>query len=601
VASARDDASSLLKVIATALFGAALFTTIDVALALRPWVAAAMTALGLVTLPVWLRGALLLLRMEAEDRALSKVRLGRAAPYAVLSVIGLLLCSSMAAKAWIVWLSWGSEQPARFAVSYRVFAVSSYGLAALGLLGRPRRLARFFAQVAEHHARLMVGSFGAIALLGAFLLSLPVSLRDVSQASFVDALFTSVSALCVTGLAVNTVSQTYTFFGQAVILALIQVGGLGIMVLYSFFGVLAGRRMRVHHTAVMAEMLDLHSLESLRRALAGIIGFTLFIEALGAVALYYAFLRYPEIALGPEHPGSLAGAGSTLWAALFHSVSAFCNAGFSLFPLGLVPFVSSPVVCGVIAALVFIGGLGFPVWFELGRAAWLRARGRRVPRPSLHTRTVLITSGLLIALGGFGTALLEGHNALGQLDAGSRLLASFFHSVVTRTAGFNTFDMGALGAASLLLTCFLMFVGGSPGSTAGGIKTTTFAVLFATFRGELRNEQRIHLGGRSLSASTTRRALGVAFISVTLLFVLLFLLLLFERHPPHDLAFEVVSALATVGLSTGITPELTVPGKLVVIIAMFVGRIGPLTLALLLERRSRAGHIEYPEERVGIG
>jgi trk system potassium uptake protein TrkH len=197
--------------------------------------------------------------------------------------------------------------------------------------------------------------------------------------------------------------------------------------------------------------------------------------------------------------------------------------------------------------------------------------------------------------------VLEGHNALGELDLGSRLLASFFHSVVTRTAGFNTVDIGAMGAASLLLTAALMFVGGSPGSTAGGIKTTTLAVLFATFRGELQSSARTNLRGRSLSSSTTRRALGVAFVSVAFLLLLLFLLLIFERHPPHELAFEAVSALATVGLSTGITPLLTTPGKLVVIVAMFVGRIGPLTLALLLERRTRRGHVEYPEERVGIG
>jgi trk system potassium uptake protein TrkH len=597
----EGDASSLLKVLAIALLVAGVITTADVMLAITASVSATITGLGLLALLPWVRAALLLLRMEQDDQTLSKVRLGRAAPYAVLAVIGLLLGGSLAAKAWIVWLSWGSPEPERFMVPYRVFAVSSFGLAALGLLGRPRRLARFFAQVAEHHARLMVASFGTTALLGAFVLTLPVSLRDVAQASFVDALFTSVSALCVTGLAVNTISQTYSFFGQAVILVLIQVGGLGIMVLYSFFGVLAGRRMRVHHTAVMAEMLDLSSLESLRRALGGIILLTLTIEGLGALALYYVFLGSPDVALGPEHEGALAGAGSTAWAAIFHAVSAFCNAGFSLFPAGLVPFVSSPLVCGIIAALVLIGGLGFPVWFELGRNTAWRLRGRRVPKLSLHAQIVLVTSGLLLAVGGVGTALLEGHNALGELDTGSLLLASAFHSVVTRTAGFNTFDIGAMGASSLLLTAALMFVGGSPGSTAGGIKTTTLAVLFATFRGELQSEPRTNLGGRSLSSSTTRRALGVAFISVALLLFLLFFLLLFERHPPHELAFEIVSALATVGLSTGITPELTTPGKLVVIIAMFVGRIGPLTLALLLERRSRPGHIEYPEERVGIG
>jgi trk system potassium uptake protein TrkH len=601
VASVESDASSLLKVLAIALLAAGALTAADVMLAMKPPVSAAITAIGLLSLPAWVRAALLLLRMEADDQSLSKVRLGRAAPYAVLALIGLLLAASLAAKAWIVWLSWGATEPDRFIVSYRVFAVSSFGLGALGLLGRPRRLARFFAQVAEHHARLMVTSFGATALLGAFVLTLPVSLRDASQASFVDALFTSVSALCVTGLAVNTVPQTYSFFGQAVILVLIQLGGLGLMVLYSFFGVLAGRRMRVHHTAVMAEMLDLHSLESLRRALAGIIGFTLVMEGLGALALYYSFLAYPETALGPDHASALAGAGSTAWAAVFHAVSAFCNAGFSIFAGGLVPFVSSPAVCGIIALLVLIGGLGFPVWFELGRNAFWRIRGRRVPRLSLHTQIVLVTSGLLLALGAFGTALLEGHNALGELDTGSRLLASVFHSVVTRTAGFNTFDIGAMGAASLLLTAALMFVGGSPGSTAGGIKTTTLAVLFATFRGELQSDERTNLGGSSLSSTTTRRALGVAFISVAFLLVLLFFLLLLERHPPHELAFEVVSALATVGLSTGITPLLTTPGKLVVIVAMFVGRIGPLTLALLLERRTRRSNVEYPEERVGIG
>jgi trk system potassium uptake protein TrkH len=447
----------------------------------------------------------------------------------------------------------------------------------------------------------MTLSFGLAATLGGFALTLPQALRRIGDASFLDGLFTATSAVCVTGLTVNDVAETYSPFGQALILLLIQVGGLGIMVLSTFFAVLTGARLRVRSSAVLAEMIDADSLAGLRRSVVAIVVYTVVIEAAGAVALHAAFEDFPEVALPHDHPHPLSGPGGRWWAAVFHSVSAFCNAGFSLFDSSLVPMASSWTVLPVIMVLIICGGLGFPVLDELRRHGCARLRRRRPPRLSLHARVVLGTSAGLIGAFTVVFLVLEWNGAMRHLPWHARVLSALMQSVSTRTAGFNTLDFGAMQPATLLLTCVAMFIGGSPGSTAGGVKTTTFATLHAVFMAELRGEHRPRLFDRVVPAAVARRAIGVAFLGATLAATVVVALLLVERQEPLRLIFEAVSAFGTVGLSTGITPDLGPAGRVVLIFAMFAGRIGPMTLALALAAKQRPHAHELPEERLAIG
>lgn len=508
----------------------------------------------------------------------------------------VLLLSFLFGK-WQLLVRSGGVAP-HLAESLRSHTVAVFGLFALGMLARSLRLARLLEAASDHPARLMALSFGGTGLFGAFLLSLPFSVESVERVSLVDNLFMSFSAVCVTGLSVNNLSQTYTLAGQIVLCALVQVGGLGIMVLSAAVVMLAGSRMRMKSSAVLAEMIDARSLASVRRTIFVIVVFTLAIEGAGALLLHAEFSRHPEI--WQRFGGDLAGAGSPGFAAVFHAVSGFCNAGFSNFSAGLAPFVGSPLVVLTMSALIVLGGIGFPVLSELTRAAFDRLRRRRAQTLSLHSRISLRVTAVLAASMALAYFVLEWGASMKPLALGEHVLAAVFQSVSARTAGFNVVDIGKMTSATLVLTCAAMFVGACPGGTGGGIKTTTLAVLFAGLRSELLARP-ARLLDRTVPQPVIRRAIGVAFLSMTLVFVLFFLLLLTEVHAPLSLAFEVVSAFSTTGLSTGITPELSTAGKLMITFTMFVGRIGPLTLALALARAAQARSVALPEERVMIG
>lgn len=521
----------------------------------------------------------------------------RARAWAFHLVIIGLMAGFLGAKWWLIAVV-GAQDPSQYIESSRSYAVALYAVFAIGIIGRGLRVARFIALVADHPARLMALSFGATGLFGAFILCLPVSVERVYAVSFVDSLFTAFSAVCVTGLAVNTISQHYTQFGQAVILALVQVGGLGIMLLSAAIAVLAGRRLRVRSSAVLAQMVDSESLAGLRRTVMMVVFYTFLIESLGALLLYYEFAEHPEILARAGSPQ--AGAGSAEWAAVFYAVSAFCNAGFSLTETNLTPFLSDATLVLCISALVILGGIGFPVLDELARRAFDRLRGRRPDRLSLHTRVVLRTSGLLVVGVAVFYAATEWNGAFSGLSFGEALTAAYFHSVSNRSAGFNVVDVGAMGSAALMVTCIAMYIGASPGSTGGGVKTTTFATLFAAMRSEL-DGRPARLLDRQLSPAVTRKATGTAVLSLGIISVGVLALFLVEKHQPLALAFEAVSAFSTTGLSTGITPSLSIPGKLVITLLMYVGRIGPLTLALALAAKPESARVSLPEERLAIG
>ncbi len=434
-------------------------------------------------------------------------------------------------------------------------------------------------------------SFLVVILLGTCALMLPSSRREGSDVvGWVDALFTSTSAVCVTGLATFDVGSELTHGGQWVLLVLIQLGGLGLMTYAAFFSLLMGRGMAASQHAVMREMVTSRFASGLRRAVLAIVGLTLALEAAGAGLLYLS---------GAESTGG------RVWASVFHAVSAFCNAGFALWPANLMTFDRQPLVLGTVAALVVLGGLGFAVLIDM--LGWIARRRAgdlppRFSRLALHTRVVVLTSAALLLLGTVGFLACEWNGTLACYGWGHRISNALFHSAMTRTAGFNSVDMGKVGEPTLLLTIGLMFVGASPGSTGGGIKTTTLVVLIAAIRALAANRPSVHVLGRSIATRVVHTALVLFALGSAAVFVgTLALSLLEPRVPALKLVFEAVSALGTVGLSTGITPSLCPASKLVLCVLMFVGRVGPLTLLFSMAGAVKASRFEYAEEDVLVG
>jgi trk system potassium uptake protein TrkH len=438
---------------------------------------------------------------------------------------------------------------------------------------RARLTATVLSRLGQRPHLLLATSFALMILVSTILLCLPWSVHDVDSVSVVDGLFTATSAVCVTGLSVFDVGTHYTAFGQLVLLLSIQFGGIGIMTLGAAAVALV-RDGSLMTQVRYASMLDVGHLADLRALVRTIVTTTFGIELVGALLLFWLWRDDPRL---EGH--------SVAWYALFHSVSAFCNAGFALFPRNLADFTDSFGVQWVLMGLIVLGGLGFPVYRAMGQRArermvTLLRDGKASARPYDYPSSVVLkTTGFLIVAGALFFLVLEWNGAMAGLDVGERAMAALFSSVTTRTAGFNTLDFGAFGAPALLATMGLMFIGGSPSSTAGGIKTTAASALFATFVGEMRGHEP-RLSGRRLEPQTVRRASAVATLALVSLGVVLFLLTLTEEQEFLKLAFEAFSALGTVGLSTGITGELSTAGRLVLVLAMFIGRTGFMTVAL---------------------
>jgi trk system potassium uptake protein len=438
----------------------------------------------------------------------------------------------------------------------------------------------------RHPAQVIVLGFAAAVLVGTLLLMLPVARTGPGGAPFVTALFTSTSAVCVTGLITVDTPTYWTGFGQGVILALIQIGGFGIMTLATLVGLLLSRRMGLRTRLTAAAETKSMGLGDVRSVLMGVAKVSVLFEALTAVALTARF------ALGYDEPF-----GRALYLGVFHAVSAFNNAGFALYSDNLTQFVTDPWVCLPIAFAVIVGGLGFPVVLELRR---------QLGRPrlwTLHTRlTVWTTVGLLVLGTVFVTASEWGNPAtLGHLDAPGRLLAGFFHAVMPRTAGFNAVDYGQMQEGTLLGTTVLMFIGGGSAGTAGGIKVTTFILLFFVIYAEVRGEHHVNAADRRITERAQRQALTVALLSVGLVMGSTLLLLQLTGLPLTPVLFETVSAFATVGLSTGITADLPTSAQLVLAALMFIGRLGPVTLVSALALREKQRRYNLPEGRPLLG
>ncbi len=454
-------------------------------------------------------------------------------------------------------------------------------------------------------AFVFVGSFALLILVGTLLLMLPVCRTQPANAAtevrapLVVALFTSTSASCVTGLAVVDTGTYWSRTGQAVILLLIQIGGLGVMTFGAFFALGQRRGFLVRETVFLGKLLEADDVVAVRGLVRSILIFTFASELIGAVIL---------ATLSPS--GDL---GERAWFGLFHSVSAFCNAGFGLLPKNLEGLGGRWQVFLGVAGLIIIGGLGFDVLRNTAAATsgWLLNRLPRTihreagatSRLTLTSRLVLSTTAALLVAGTVAFWLLETGNVTADQPLAERAGDAWFQSVTCRTAGFNTVDFGAMRPGTKLVAIVLMFIGASPGSTGGGIKTVVFALTVLATISLVRGRERLDVAGRTVPLGYIQRATAVLALALSVVLTATLLLVMLENEPAKflDHAFEATSAFATVGLSTGITAGLTTPSKLVLVATMFIGRVGPLTMLLALARPGAAPKYEYPTERVALG
>ena len=437
--------------------------------------------------------------------------------------------------------------------------------------------------------QIIVLVFLLIVLAGGMLLSLPISAKSGEPTPILTALFTATSCTCVTGLALVDTFTYWSTFGQAVMLMLIQIGGLGFMTIVTLFFFALHRRIGLKERLVMAQSLGLEDLSGVVRMVKLVLQRTLIVEGTGAVLLTLRFCFQMPF-------------GKALWWGVFHAISAFCNAGFDIMGAveaggSLVTYVTDPVVNLIIMVLIALGGLGFFVWDDV-------LRNKRFKRLTVHSRLVLVISGGLTVVGAGLFALLEWNNpgTLGSLSAGEKLLAALFQSVTTRTAGFYTIAQGALTDASLVLTDILMLIGGSSGSTAGGVKTVTVAVLLLSIVATARGRSRVTVFHRTIHPRQISDAVSVVGMALIIAFGGAMFLSVSNGLPFMDCIYETISAIATVGLTTGITPSLNAISQIIIIVLMFFGRVGIMTISLgfLLSDRAEERY-RFAETKVMIG
>ena len=442
------------------------------------------------------------------------------------------------------------------------------------LIHRKRRLSSF---------QIIILGFAGVILLGALLLMLPISATGRTVTPFNETLFTATSAVCVTGLVVQDTGSYWSIFGQTVILALIQVGGLGVVTVAASFALLSGRKISLMQRSTMQDAISAPNVGGIVRLTQFILRGTFVIELLGVIAMLPVFCR------------DYGWRG--VWMAVFHSVSAFCNAGFdilgtetNLYP-SLTGYVGSPVINITIMLLIVTGGIGFLTWDDVCENKWHFRRYR------MQSKVILVTTGLLILLPAIFFFFVD----FSALPREKRLLVSFFQSVTPRTAGFNTVNLSAMSGASQGLMILLMLVGGSPGSTAGGMKTTTLAVLLANAAATFRQRESAQFFGRRIDCGAVKTAATILTMYVTLFFCGAIFISVYENLPLSSCLYETASAVGTVGLTLGITPRLHIPSQAVLILLMYLGRVGGLTLIYAALSSKKVGNAKLPQEKITIG
>lgn len=439
----------------------------------------------------------------------------------------------------------------------------------------------------ESYTRMIAIGFLLLILAGTFLLSLPMATRSGERMSFVDALFTATSASCVTGLIVADTYTNWSLFGQLVIICLIQIGGLGFITIGIYIAVLLKKKIGLWEREAIHESVNTIQSAGAVRLTKKIIQGTLLIELIGALLLSIRFVPKLGLAKG-------------MYYGVFHSISAFCNAGFDLMGRwepysSLCLFEGDILINTVIMSLITIGGIGFIVWDDVSRNKW------HIKKYLLHTKMVLFVSAILTFGGAFLFYCFERNHLFAGMNGKETILGALFCSVTPRTAGFNTVDIAGLTDCSKLLTVILMFIGGSPGSTAGGAKTTTVVVMLLSAVAMIRSTHGTNIFGRRLEEETIKKASTVFMINLTLALTAVMVLLAIQPLNFMDVLLEVFSAIGTVGMSTGVTRELNIWSKLIIILLMYCGRLGSLSFVLIFAKRKAVPHIQCPQEKLLVG
>ena len=432
-------------------------------------------------------------------------------------------------------------------------------------------------------SQIIILGFAALILIGSLLLMLPVSTQDGRSANFSDALFTATSAVCVTGLIVQDTATYWSTFGQAVIIALIQIGGMGVVTVAIAISAFSGKQISLKQRSTMQEAISAHKVGGIVRLTGFIIKMTIIFELLGAVIMAPTFCKEFGVLKG-------------IWYAVFHSISAFCNAGFDLMGVktpysSLTYFVDNPVINFVIMSLIIIGGIGFMTWDDI------KVNKHHVRKYRMQSKVILITTVLLISLPALYFFLFE----FGDKPMGERIWSSLFQSVTPRTAGFNTADLTQISETGTAITIMLMLIGGSPGSTAGGMKTTTLAVLFSTAISVFRRREHTHFFGRRVNDDAIRNAATILMMYVILFLTGGFLISHIESLPLLTCLYETASAIGTVGLTLGITPNLGIASQIILIVLMYIGRVGGLTLIFSALSGNQGNTARLPQEKITVG
>lgn len=435
--------------------------------------------------------------------------------------------------------------------------------------------------------RLIASGFALIILMGALLLTLPVSNRS-GQGNFLNSLFTATSATCVTGLVVADTYQNWTTFGQVVILCLIQVGGLGFLTLGAFISVLLKKRIGLHQREQLHESVNTLEIAGVVRLVKKIVVGTLVIEFSGAVLLAFRFIPRFGMARG-------------IYFSVFHAISAFCNGGFDLMGVNeeyssLVAFEGDVVVNLVIVTLILVGGIGFIVWDDVIRNKW------HFRKYLLHSKIVLATTLILTIVGTILFLFTENQASFAGMSPLEKLLGALFSSVTPRTAGFNTVDTAALSNTGKIITIVMMFIGGSPGSTAGGVKTTSIVVLLFYAGAMVLNREDINLFGRRLTEDVVKKANAVVIINFSLAIIAAVIIMILQPLLNfEDVIFEVLSAIGTVGMTTGVTRSMCAVSRIVLIVLMYCGRLGSLSFALIFAQKKTSASVRQPQEKIIVG
>ncbi|MBN2018272.1 MAG: hypothetical protein JW794_09125 [Candidatus Cloacimonetes bacterium] len=478
-------------------------------------------------------------------------------------------------------------------IVFQVYIILRQIVILIDMLASTRPAVNLFSRFRNHPSKVILLSFGIIILLGTTFLSLPLASSNGESIGIINAGFTATSATCVTGLIVLDTGADFSSFGHIIILILMQIGGLGIMTFSTTLIMLFGKQISLQGQSLLQGVLGEATKESVVKLLRAIIITTLIFELVGAMIL---FLKFRPL----NHFAALSNM-DLFGHSMFHSVSAFCNAGFCLYPDSFIGFQGSWTVNLVIMSLIIFGGIGFTVLLDVYNNV---IRRRHIRFLSLHSKVVIVTTVALIIIGSVLIFAFEYNNQLNQLPMKNSILASTFQSVTTRTAGFNTLDISKMSFASVLLMIVFMFIGASPGSTGGGIKTTSFAILVLSVWSIIRHREDVEVFHRSISSENTKKVMSLISISATILVTLILVLLISEASRGfkfEQIIFEAFSAFGTVGLSMGITPHLTSIGKLAIIALMYLGRVGPLTIAFALSEKKISVHYHYPDENIAIG